>query len=390
MPSHLDAMVTALVPSLARSLAEQFNVFRVMHHGTHEKQLSNVFAWLLDPDATHHLNDVFQRLFVARVNRSLEPERQLPVTGYTVTQEVNTSAIIDDGRDIADIVLTSEHDSIVIENYEVSDGHGHSYDKYLAHGSTHGRRAVVVLLCVRHQAYLMTAGWENAVVVTYAELLEDLRDHIKTDRTWKKNNPRQHFFIRELIQHFTKGPAAVSTQDQIAFLKAMCENGESARYGQQRHDLAAQEFADLLALHAKRLFEEGRRTLADVKAMLRGYAQHTLIGQLNAALPTDRFTQVRTPYAGRWQWSVVLERTAGPNMYLEFGPTAVAENGLVTEPVADPDYSKIFVTRQAPEDEGIDLIIQTDVGMDEVIASLAADDFRLRDALLAAIDHRGR
>lgn len=41
---HLRGMVTRLVPSLSRSLAEQFDVFRVMHHGTHEKQLSNVFA----------------------------------------------------------------------------------------------------------------------------------------------------------------------------------------------------------------------------------------------------------------------------------------------------------------------------------------------------------
>lgn len=201
-------MVTALVPSLARSLAEQLNVFRVMHHGTHEKQLSNVFAWLLKDDATHELGDAFQRLFVERVNRSLDPEQQLPVSGYTVAQEANTSALDDDSRDIADIILTSQHDSIVIENYEVSDGHGHSYDKYLAHGSTRGRRAVVVLLCVRHEAYLMTGGWENAIVVTYAELLEDLRDHIATDRTWRKSNPRQHFFIRELIQHFTKGPAS--------------------------------------------------------------------------------------------------------------------------------------------------------------------------------------
>ena len=67
----LDEMVTALVPSLSRSLAEQFNVFRVMRHGTHEKQLSNVFAWLLSADGTHGLGDAVQRIFVAQVNRGL-------------------------------------------------------------------------------------------------------------------------------------------------------------------------------------------------------------------------------------------------------------------------------------------------------------------------------
>ncbi|GAA4707079.1 hypothetical protein GCM10025781_27130 [Kocuria gwangalliensis] len=41
--TDMSGFVTALVPMLSRSLAEEFNVFRVMHHGTHEKQLSNVF-----------------------------------------------------------------------------------------------------------------------------------------------------------------------------------------------------------------------------------------------------------------------------------------------------------------------------------------------------------
>src|SRR3954451_20618250 len=73
--SSLDQMVTALVSSLSRSLAEQFNVFRVMHHGTHETQLSNVFAWLLRADGTHGLGDDFQRIFVGCVNRGLPEVR---------------------------------------------------------------------------------------------------------------------------------------------------------------------------------------------------------------------------------------------------------------------------------------------------------------------------
>ena len=39
--NSLDQMVNALVPSLSRSLGEQVNVFRVMHHGT----------WLCQPNS---------------------------------------------------------------------------------------------------------------------------------------------------------------------------------------------------------------------------------------------------------------------------------------------------------------------------------------------------
>lgn len=102
-------LVTSLVPSLSRSLAEQFNVFRVMHHGTHEKQLSNVFAWLLRTDGTHELGDIFQQIFMARINNSLPEGAEFPTSGYRVTQEVDTSGDAATGKDIADIVLAT-HD----------------------------------------------------------------------------------------------------------------------------------------------------------------------------------------------------------------------------------------------------------------------------------------
>jgi hypothetical protein len=46
VPDHL---LTVLAPMLTNRPQRRFNVFDVMHHGTHEKQLSNVFAWLLKP-----------------------------------------------------------------------------------------------------------------------------------------------------------------------------------------------------------------------------------------------------------------------------------------------------------------------------------------------------
>ncbi|WP_404801861.1 PD-(D/E)XK nuclease family protein [Brevibacterium aurantiacum] len=70
----MNNFVTALLPSLSQSLAEQFNIFRVMHHGTHEKQLSNVFVWLLDADATHEFGDKVQRAFLIRPGNNGDSE----------------------------------------------------------------------------------------------------------------------------------------------------------------------------------------------------------------------------------------------------------------------------------------------------------------------------
>lgn len=175
----------------------------------------------------------------------------------------------------------------------------------------------------------------------------------------------------------------MSGEDQIRFIKAMCDTGESVRYGYRPHDAAAHEFADLVALHARRQFEEGRKTLAEVKRLLRRYAQQALVGQLNERLHGGHVTAVETRFVGQWEWCVALKRAdPQPNTYLEFGPTAVAENGLVAEPVVDADYTKIFVTRQASNGEGIDRISQTTVGLHEVLNGLADADIRLRDAVL--------
>lgn len=397
--SALDQMVTALVPSLSRSLAEQFNVLRVMHHGTHEKQLSNVFAWLLRADGTHELGEAFQQLFIEQVNRSIPADKHLSTGGYRVIQEVDTSdhrviqkvdtlpGLEPPGKDIADIVLTNEQASVVVENYEVSDGHGHDYYKYLAYGAAGGKKqSVVVLLCARRDSYRQTDGWENAAVVTYANLLGGLITHIDGDPVWRREHPRQDVFINELVQYFIEEPAAVSIEDRIAFIKTMCDTGESGRYGHRPIEAAAEEFGDLLGRHAKRQFEEGRTTLAEVKRALKGYAEQRLIGQVSDALPHGHFTSAEAPFVGRWEWSVALVR-ADPerNIYLEFGPTAVVENARVAKPVAEPDYTKVFVTRQAGSGDGIDMIIPTEVGLDEVLAGLSNDDDRLRDAVLAAI-----
>lgn len=383
----ISDLVTALVPSLSRSLSEQFNVFRVMHHGTHEKQLSNVCAWLLKTDATHGLGDAFQRLFLSRVNAGLPDGCSLPPTGYRVVQEVDTrgaAEIIEGaGMDIADIVLSRPDAAVVVENYETSDGHGHDYQRYLAHGTSGQRAAAVVLLCQHHEVHLLRGGWEHAVLVTYADVLADLQAHVDRDRQWRDGHPDQYFFLRQLIEHFVEGPPVVDIEDQIQFIKSMCETGESARYGYRPQDRAAQEFADLVAEHARQQFEGSRATLAAVKGGLRTFARTVLTDQVNRSLQNGTVETVTTRFVGQWEWCVELQRAdQQPAIFLEFGPTAVVENQRVPLPLDSPDYSKVFVTSQDPSGEGIDRILQTGVSLAEVLAGLDRDDHRLRDAVL--------
>lgn len=392
-PSSMDTggFVTALLPSLSKSLAEQFNIFRVMHHGTHEKQLSNVFAWLLTTEATHGLGDTFQRIFLAHINIVLPMGGMLPESGYRVVQEADTRSSNEIAAgvvmDIADIVLSRPDAAVVVENFETSDGHGHDYQRYLAHGTAGGRPAAVVLLCHRHDINRLRDGWEQAILVTYADLLTDLHAHVHRDQQWQDRHPEQHFFLRQMIQHFVEGAAAVNVDDQIRFIKTMCETGESARYGHRPQERAAQEFSDLVAEHARRQFEDSRTTLASVKDKLRSFARTLLTDQLNASPTHGTFEKVTTRFVGQWEWCVELQRRAEqPAVFLEFGPTAVVENARLPLPLSDPDYSRVFITLQAPTGEGISQIVQTGVSLSDVLNGLESDDYRLRDAVLLVID----
>ena len=178
----LTDLATALLPMLHRSSEARFNVFDVMHHGTHEKQLSNVFRWLLETGGSHHLADTFLRIFIEEVNRGLVGREPFAAAEYLVMQEVNTSEAGEEGQDIADLVLENDDAVIVVENYFTSDGHGHSYERYLRYSQRDGRQGAVVLLCHDQDSSLQTMGWENASVVTYGRLLDRLWDAVEGDR----------------------------------------------------------------------------------------------------------------------------------------------------------------------------------------------------------------
>lgn len=50
-----------------------------------------------------------------------------------------------------------------------------------------------------------------------------------------------------------------------------------------------------------------------------------------------------------------------------------------------PDYSRVFVGRQAAEGEAVEQHERTEVGLAEILAGLPANDTRLRDAFVALL-----
>ena len=230
------------------------------------------------------------------------------------------------------------------------------------------------------------SGWDEAAVVTYADLLSGLQREVQGDGGWKRKHPQQHSFLDQSFQHFLKGPAALDVNERIAFISTMCETGESARYGYRPQDVAAQEFAELVAQHARRQFDEGRQTLSDLKRTLKIVADKTLTDQVNERVLSGHVTKAEARFTGQWEWQVVLRRAdSAPNLYIVFGPSAVAENAIVPVPLEAPDFTKLFVAREAPSGGGVDRILQTDVLLTEVLDGLPLEDVRLRDALLELI-----
>jgi hypothetical protein len=357
-----------------------------MHHGTHEKQLSNVFRWLLEVGGTHNFEALGQRLFVEQVNENRDPEEALPLGVYTVSQEVNTSDVGDD-RDIADIVLESDSAVIVVENYDTSDGHGHGYDRYLRFGERGGKSASVVLLCADEDRSRLTHGWEHATVVTYERFLDRLVTELDRDAKYAKRSPEQRAFIGQLHRKFASGKGRMSNSDVLDFVTAMCATGEAGRYGERNRDVAAERFASDLAQQARERFHEGRQLLQSVKAQLRSYGSTFVRKQVNDSLGQEFIGQVTARYSGVFQWSINFETTEEPEsngeaqLQIKFGPSAWFANeqdGNWTQKVApeSADYSHLFLTARNHE------IRQSAVTLHEVLDGLSPADTRLGDEMI--------
>jgi hypothetical protein len=196
-------LVTGLLPLLGRSKKAGFNVFDVMRHGSHEKQVSNFFGWLLDPEGTHELGDQGQLIFLDELRRGGAEEDRFADGQYVVRQEVNTAAE-GLGHDIADLVLENERERIVVENYYTSDGHGHSYEGYLRFAQAGVSRGLVVLLCHDRDSSRQSEGWEQAAVVTYASVVQEVHRRLNCDYGYQRKHPEAYSFIDQMYRKFVK------------------------------------------------------------------------------------------------------------------------------------------------------------------------------------------
>lgn len=379
-------LVTALVPLLPEPTAPEFNLFRVLHHGTNEKQISNLFAWLLDPDGTHELGETFQRIFIDQINRSRPGTEAVDSSPYSVRQEVNTSPV-DASPDIADLVLESEGTVIVVENFHVSDGHGHDYWRYRDYGARDGKDSVVVMLCGTFTPGGLTDGWENAAVVTYTSVLGPLTTHVLADQAYMDAYPQQCFFLKQMHVHFVKG-RHVSNTELINFVSAVCESGDAGYY-RQSPDLSAVNFADMLRERALDQFTNSRDLLGRVKTDLLAYANGTLMSQVNDALGTELLTHATANYRGIYQWTVNLHSSPDtgdndPPLQIKFGPSAwfAVEEDADWEHASTTksDYTHLFLTERVTKS-----VVASMATMEDVLAGIAPDDHRLRDELLALV-----
>ena len=388
-----EKLVTRLLTVLAKKPQEDFNVFDVMRYGGHERQLSDVFAWLLDAGGTHKLGDAFLRIFIHEVNRGMRDAEPVAHGAYGVRQEVNT-AEAGAGGDIADLIVEDEETVLVVESYYTSSGHGHSYGGYLSFGEREGKRSVVVLLCATRNSAEQSEGWEKASVVTYSRLVQRLMNHVASDERYKRDCAAQYSFIEQMHKRFVKG-RKMNDDALIDFIDAMCRTGESERYGWRPIEPAAVQFADELREQAKAQFDESRELLQRAKTALKNYASEFLKGQVNEELGHEYITGVNAGFRGRYEWTVNFLATGGPPavLQLKFGPSAWwANDGKggdwgtdaweETVPVGQADYSQLFITRNRKA------IRQSVVALREVIEGLSPDDFRLRDEIVRFVRDR--
>lgn len=348
----MSDLVTGLLPVLDRSLGLGFNVFDVMHHGTHEKQISNVFRWMLDESETHMFGDRFVRVFIDQLNQAVAEREPFPLDSYWVRQEVNTSTPGDDA-DIADLVLESDAAAIVIENYFTSDPHGHDYGRFKAFSERDGRQGVVVLLCRDEDRSLQTEGWQHAPVLRYRALVDRLLTELDADPKYRLQNSDAYAFIEQMHRKYVRGGGRMEDEDVLDFVVTMCAIAEARRYQVKDTEAAAEQFASDLAEQARARFGEGRQLLQRAKGRLRNYGRTVLMPELNKTLGPEFVRNVSARWAGIYQWSVNFdiaeENDFDAGLSLKFGPSAWYANQLekgwaIRVDPSDADYSHLFLT----------------------------------------------
>lgn len=362
---------------------DRFDLFEVMHHGTHEKQMSNVFAWLLDADGSHNLLGKFVDIFLAEVNKDRPGRDPLKSERFTILQERNT-ADVGQPADIADIVMVGKQSCLVIENYKFSDGHHHQYENYLQFGLSHAAESTVVMLCELIDRDALKDGWEDAAVVTYSALVSQLIDVIDYDPEYRTKNPEQAVFIDQMYDHFSKGSNRVNDDATVDFVKELCLAGEVDALGSQRPEAAASDLGERLKQETIDLVAASRDLLYRCKWALIPFVENQLPAQLESLGVSDLYSSVYRRSKDWYTGSVSLKDDANNDVFhILFGHTAGVANRAeyffdwVTQPVPDPDFSYIFLL----DAEG--KLTQSSVKIVDVLQGLADDDMRLAEEIVS-------
>lgn len=386
-------LVTELMPTLTRQWEDRrFNLFDVLRHGTHEKQLSNLFAWLLTNDETHELGDMPARIFVDEIN-AVRPGKPINCGRFKVFQEENTSDP-SLGADIADIVLVDEDErvAIVVENFHTSNGHGHSYASYLKHGQ---RRigegtSIVVLLCATEDRTQLEGGWEESAVITYRNFVRKVCDHVDSTNDYAVHRPEQAAFFKQMRAHFVKGEE-VNDQASIEFVRQMCVVDEAELFGRSNQAVVEEAFAEKLKQESLRRIGEGRDMLLRVKSELKLFCSGPLRSMVQEISGREVFDDVKADWRGSYQWSVRLMKGGLGNdneiLRIRFGPTAwyafkdpYGEFPNLDRSQQNPDFAYLFVG-----DPFTTRMQQTSVTLGDVLGGLDGDT-RLAEEIVAFLN----
>ena len=246
-----------------------------------------------------------------------------------------------------------------------------------------------MLLCEHEIRSALTDGWEQAPVVLYSTLAEELIATVRQHKTYRDENVEQYHFIENMHRHFTNRMAVSMNRDGlVAFVDALCRGGEADVFGQQHSEVAARQLGDRLREEAIQRFGESRELLGRAKQILSSYCRATLRDQVNDAMGAEVLGEVYGRRAGLSLWGVSFRSLPADQaahgrdfvVHLELGPTAWAainRGRWKAAGIADPDYTRIFILA-----EGSDKAVQSEVSLNDLIEGLATDDYRLRDEII--------
>ncbi|MBI2692608.1 MAG: PD-(D/E)XK nuclease family protein [Solirubrobacterales bacterium] len=390
-------LINELIPVLTKPWGNKpFDLFEVLHHGTHEKQLSNLFAWLLKDDETHQLGDIPARILIDEINVE-GVAAPLDYGQFKIFQEQDTSESTL-GADIADIVMvsTERRVAIVIENFHTSHGHGHNFAGY----SDYGRRragdgvSVVVMLCATEDRTQLVDGWQNAAVVTHKSFVRKVCDYVDNLNGYAENHPDQFAFFKQMRAHFVKGEE-VNDEASIEFVKQLCSVDEAALFGMTNQALAEDAFGEKIKQEFLRRMAESRAMLFRVKSDLKLYCEGDLRNQIAAKSREDIFDGVKADLRGNYQWAVRLVNRAQSDgdevLQICFGPTAWLHledpwrefpNLEVGEP--NPDFANLLIV-----DRHKTRVKQSSITLSDVLEGLEGDT-RLAEEIVAFLGHKSK